>query len=31
MRIECGMLCHGTKLNGEEVYDEVVAEIEKSL
>ena len=31
MRIECGMLCHGTKLNGEDVYDEVVAEIEKSL
>ena len=31
MRIECGMLCHGTKLNGEDVYDEVIAEIEKSL
>lgn len=31
MRIECGMLCHGTKLDGNDVYDQVVAEIEKSL
>ena len=31
MRIECGMLCHGTILNGDDVYDEVIAEIEKSL
>lgn len=31
MRIECGMLCHGTKLHGDDVYEEVIAEIEKSL
>ena len=31
MRIECGMLCHGTKLEGDDVYDEVISEIEKSL
>ena len=31
LRIECGMLCHGTKLHGDDVYDEVIGEIEKSL
>ena len=31
MRIECGMLCHGTKLHGDDVYEEVIGEIEKSL
>lgn len=31
LRIECGMLCHGTKLHGDDVYEEVIGEIEKSL
>ena len=31
LRIECGMLCHGTKLHGDDVFDEVIGEIEKSL
>ena len=31
MRIECGMLCHGTKLHGDDVYEEVIGEIKKSL
>ena len=31
LRIECGMLCHGTKLHGDDVYEEVIAEIKKSL
>ena len=31
LRIECGMLCHGTKLHGDDVYDEVIDEIGKSL
>ena len=31
LRIECGLLCHGTKLRGDEVYDEVIGEIEKSI
>ena len=31
LRIECGMLCHGTKLHGDDVYKEVLGEIEKSL
>jgi DNA replicative helicase MCM subunit Mcm2 (Cdc46/Mcm family) len=31
LRIECGMLCHDTKLNGDDVYDEVMGEIRKSI
>ena len=31
LRIECGMLCHGTKLRGDDVYDEVIGEIRKSI
>ena len=31
LRIECGMLCHGTRLHGDDVYEEVIGEIEKSL
>ena len=31
LRIECGMLCHGTKLHGDDVYDEVMEEIKKSI
>ena len=31
LRIECGMLCHGTTLNGDDVFDEVLHEIKNSL
>lgn len=31
LRVECEMLCTGTRLNGDDVYDEVIGEIEKSL
>ena len=31
LRYEAGLLCHGTKLKGDEVYDEVMVEIKKSL
>ena len=31
LRIKCGALCHGTILNGDDVYDEVIDEIKKSL
>ena len=31
LRIECDMLCHGTRLHGDDVYEEVIGEIEKSL
>ena len=31
LRIKCGSLCHGTTLNGDDVYDEVIGEIRKSL
>lgn len=31
MRIECGIECTNTRLNGDDVYDEVIAEIQKSL
>lgn len=31
LRIECGMLCHGTKLRGDDVYDEVIDEIKKGI
>ena len=31
LRFECGMLCHGTTLNGDDVFDEVLHEIKNSL
>ena len=31
LRVDCEMLCTGTRLNGDDVYDEVIGEIEKSL